>query len=179
MFFLPGWLIALVTFPGVVVHEMAHRFFCDVTDTPVYDVAYFRPMGNPAGYVLHGKPSSLRASLLISAGPLLVNSVLCSFLTLTVAYKVFVLHTGLHDPVLLFLGWLGYSIGMHAFPSRQDARVFTTEVKAAHGGGPTLMLARVASGLISLANSLRVVWFDAIYAFGVSMLVPAALGAFS
>ena len=53
---IPGWLISLVTFPGVVVHEAAHRFFCDVTDTPVYEVSYFRPRGKPAGYVIHGRP---------------------------------------------------------------------------------------------------------------------------
>ncbi len=82
MFFIPGWLLALVTFPGVIVHEIAHRFFCDVTDTPVYEVAYFRPGQNPAGYVIHGPAKNLRAGLLISAGPLLINTVLCSDLDL-------------------------------------------------------------------------------------------------
>ena len=118
--FIPGWLITLVTFPGVVVHEAAHRFFCDLTDTPVYEVSYFRPAANPAGYVIHGKPPSLRASLLISAGPLVINTILCSLLTLTVAYQVLVLDAGWSDPVVIFLAWLGYSIGMHAFPSKQD-----------------------------------------------------------
>lgn len=28
MFFIPGQLIALVTFPGVIVHELAHQLFC-------------------------------------------------------------------------------------------------------------------------------------------------------
>jgi hypothetical protein len=177
MFFLPGWLIALVTFPGVVVHEMAHRFFCDVTDTPVYEVSYFRPMGNPAGYVIHGRPKTLRAGLLISAGPLVINTVLCSILTVTVAYQVLVLHADLRDPVLIGLGWLGYSIGMHAFPSRTDAASFAAQVQDAHGGGLTVILARTASGLITLANALRMIWFDAIYAVGVSLLVPLLLGA--
>jgi hypothetical protein len=176
--FLPGWLIALCTFPGVIVHEAAHRFFCDVTDTPVYDVAYFRPVANPAGYVVHGPPKSLRAALLISAGPLLINTILCSILTLSVAYELVVFDAKLHDPVLLVLAWLGYSIGMHAFPSRQDAANFTAQVKAARGNGPTLALARGFAGLIGLANALRVVWFDAIYAVGVSLVVPLLLGAF-
>lgn len=26
MFFIPGQLIAILTFPGVIVHEAAHRF---------------------------------------------------------------------------------------------------------------------------------------------------------
>jgi hypothetical protein len=81
VFFFPSWLIALVTFPGVVVHEAAHRFFCDLTETPVYEVSYLRPMGNPAGYVVYGRPRSLRAALMISGGPLLINTLLCAVLT--------------------------------------------------------------------------------------------------
>ena len=176
--FIPGWLIALVTFPGVIVHEIAHRFFCDVTDTPVYAVSYFRPGGNPAGYVVHGPPRSLRAALLISCGPLLINTVLCAVLTFTVAYQTLVLNAGLTDPVLIVLAWLGYSIGMHAIPSRQDAASFTAQVHEARGQGFTLLLARAMSGVITAANALRAIWIDAIYAVGVSLALPALLGAF-
>ncbi|MFL5942359.1 MAG: DUF3267 domain-containing protein [Gaiellaceae bacterium] len=175
---IPGWLISLVTFPGVVVHEAAHRFFCDVTDTPVYAVNYFQPKGKPAGYVIHGRPRSLGAALLISGGPLLINTALCAVLTLAVAYQHFVLDAGVHGPVLLLLTWLGYSIGMHAFPSRQDAASFTAQVKESRGHGITLLLAQVMSGLVTVANALRIIWFDAIYAVGVSLAIPVLLGAF-
>lgn len=178
MFFIPGWLIALVTFPGVIVHEAAHRFFCDVTDTPVYAVSYFQPGQKTAGYVVHGRPRSLRAALLISCGPLVINTVLCAVLTFTVAYQTFVLNAGLNDPVLILLAWLGYSIGMHAIPSRQDAASFTAQVHEARGHGVTLLLARAMSVVITAANALRVIWIDAIYAFGVSLAIPALLGAF-
>src|SRR5689334_2955050 len=173
MFFLPGWLISLITFPGVIVHEMAHRFFCDVTDTPVYEVAYFRPGKNPAGYVIHGDPRNLKAGLLISFGPLLINTVLCAILTFTVAYELIVLDAGFDDPVLVPLAWLGYSIGMHAFPSGQDAASFIAQVKEARGGGFVLALSRFAAGILSLANAARAIWFDAIYAVGVSLALPA------
>ncbi len=175
--FLPGFLVALVTFPGVIVHEIAHRFFCDVTDTPVYEVAYFRPGRNPAGYVVHGKPRSLRAALLISAGPLVINTLLCAILTFTVAYEWLVLDDPLHDPVLLVLGWLGYSIGMHAFPSRQDAASLTSQVQQARGQGTTLMLARAAGWLVTAANLARMFWFDTLYAIGVSLALPMLIGA--
>jgi hypothetical protein len=178
MFFIPGPVIALVTFPGVVVHETAHRFFCDITDTPVYEVAYSRPMGEPAGYVVHGRTRSLRASLLISMGPLVVNTVLCAVLTFTVAYQLLVLHEEFSDPVLIVLAWLGYSIGMHAFPSRQDAAVLTAQVREARGSGITLGLARGALALVTFANAARFFWFDAIYAVGVSLALPFLFGAF-
>src|SRR5262249_11551931 len=110
MLFLPGWLIALVTFPGVVVHEAAHRVFCDLTDVPVSDARYSRPGQRPAGYVLHGRPDRLWKALLISIGPLLVNTVLCALLTFEAAYSAFVLDAGLGGPVEIVLAWLGFSI---------------------------------------------------------------------
>ena len=53
------------------------------------------PKNKTAGYVLHGRPRSLGAALLISGGPLLINTVLCALLTLAVAYQHFVLDAGL------------------------------------------------------------------------------------
>ena len=55
---IPGFLISLVTFPGVIVHELAHVVFCRLTKTPILSVCYFR-LGNPAGYVIHERPSSI------------------------------------------------------------------------------------------------------------------------
>jgi hypothetical protein len=174
--FIPGWLIALVTFPGVIVHEVSHRFFCDVTRTPVYDVRYFQPMGNPAGYVIHARPRRLTHGLLISIGPLILNTMLCALLTVGVAYQVVVLDGSLaHQPLLIVLAWLGFSIGANAFPSRQDAASFVAEVKDARGEGFVLYVARFAAGLVTVANALRVIWFDLLYAVGVSLLIPLAL----
>ena len=176
MFFLPGWLVALLTFPGVIVHEVAHRLFCDLTRTPVYDVRYFVPMGNPAGYVVHGRPTRLVHALLISAGPLIVNTVLCSLLTVGPIYELLVLDGDVRtSPVLAVLLWLGFSIGMHAFPSRQDAAVLVEEVREARGRGPVLLVARAFAGLIAIANALRIVWFHALYALGVSAAIPLLL----
>jgi len=53
------WLIALVTFPGIILHEWAHKFFCDRTGVPVYKTCYFR-LGNPAGYVYPRSDRQLR-----------------------------------------------------------------------------------------------------------------------
>lgn len=47
MFFIPGQLIAALTFPGVIVHEMAHQLFCRLFRVAVLDVCYFR--FGPAG----------------------------------------------------------------------------------------------------------------------------------
>src|SRR5580658_7073055 len=90
MFLIPGWLIALLTFPGVICHEIAHRFFCDICGVPVYAACYIR-VGNPAGYVVHGPVRSLKSAFLISIGPLIVNTLLCSLISFAAVIPLFIL----------------------------------------------------------------------------------------
>ena len=68
MVFIPGFLIALLTFPGVIVHEAAHMLFCKLRHVAVLDVCFFR-VGNPAGYVVHEPVNRFSTSLLITFGP--------------------------------------------------------------------------------------------------------------
>ena len=46
---IPGLLIALATFPGVIVHEAAHMLFCRLRGVAIFKVCFFR-VGNPAGH---------------------------------------------------------------------------------------------------------------------------------
>src|SRR5437870_10198406 len=109
MFFIPGWLLAIFTFPGVIVHEAAHRFFCDIARVPVHAVCYFR-VGNLAGYVVHAKTASLRANFLISIGPLIVNTFLCA--AIGFAPGLARILSPEHMPgVFMLLLWLAMSIG--------------------------------------------------------------------
>ena len=45
------YLYALITMPGVVLHELSHAFFCVFSGIKVHEVKLFR-FGNPAGYVV-------------------------------------------------------------------------------------------------------------------------------
>ena len=76
MFFIPGPVIAALTFPGVIVHEAAHLLFCRMFGLAVFDVCFFR-FGNPAGYVLHEETDDFKKSFFVSMGPFFVNSFLC------------------------------------------------------------------------------------------------------
>ena len=172
MFFIPGWLIALLTFPGVMVHELAHQFFCDLSHVPVYKVCYFQ-RGNPSGYVIHASTADLRANLLISVGPLLVNTFLCA--ALASPGMISVMLRAQHTPfVHFFLIWLGVSIGMHAIPSNQDIRNFVEALKQSRHAANRLMLgvAKVFSVFFLIANLLRAVWLDFFYALLVAGLLP-------
>src|SRR5579872_5692940 len=117
MFFIPGFLISLLTFPGIIVHEFAHQLFCRLFRVPVFEVCYFR-LGNPAGYVLHEKPKEDWQQVLIAIGPFFVNSILGFLIAFPAAMAM-----NFHDvsPLNVLLIYLGASIAMHSFPSRGDA----------------------------------------------------------
>ena len=173
MFIIPGWLIAYLTFPGVIVHEAAHKFFCDLANVPVFSVCYFQK-GTPSGYVIHATTSSLRANLLISIGPLIVNTLLCALLCFTPAV-VNQLDEAKSPFVFFLLGWLGISIGMHAFPSSQDMNNFSDAVKRSERHDWLRSVAVLFNLFIRLANLLRIIWFDLVYALAVGAAVPFAL----
>ena len=175
MFFIPGWLIAILTFPGVIAHEIGHRLFADWAKVPVYKVCYFR-VGNPAGYVIHGPVNNLKSSFLISVGPLIVNTLLCAVITFSAVFPLYILEAEQYSWVFILLIWVGFSIGMHAFPSNEDMENLVNNVKSAKQGGALLLAAKFFAGLLRLANALRVIWFDAIYAFTVTMLLPWLFG---
>jgi hypothetical protein len=170
MFFIPGFLIALLTFPGVIVHEIAHRIFCDIAGVPVYKVCYLR-VGNPSGYVVHGQVNNLWSAFLISVGPFLVNSILCAVLGFP-AYVNTALGTHYHFINTLLI-WLSISIGMHAFPSKADLDNFHQQVKSSKGQNILLVgFSTILGGCFWIARILSFFWFDAIYALFVGMMIP-------
>lgn len=143
---------------------------------PVYDAKYFRFGRNPAGYVLHGKTAKLGAAFLITIGPLLINTILCALITFAAVIPILILDETPPAPAHLLLMWVGLSIGMHAFPSTQDGRSFLDQTRDGEGNFLILGLAWVLVALLWVANLLRVVWFDAIYAVGIAFLLPWLTG---
>ncbi len=175
MFFIPGWLVSIITLPGVVVHEAAHKLFCDLAKIKVHQVCYFR-IGDPAGFVVHDDPKSLKNAFLISIGPLIVNTLLCMVLTFIPAiYLIFLGGSPLNNIVVFFLAWVGYSVGMHAFPSNEDMNAFLYTVKTTRSKGILYWCSWIFSWMIKIANFLRAGWFDLIYATGISLILPFLL----
>lgn len=151
------WLFSLLTFPGVILHEFAHKRVCRLYGIPVYKMVYFR-FGNPAGYVLHGDPDNYRQRLGIALGPLILNSFLAILLGFLVSwFKI-------TDLERLILIWLAISVGMHSFPSNQDMANILAARRFKNGGYLFYFLALPFIGLIWLANKLRFAWFDLWYA---------------
>jgi hypothetical protein len=173
MFFIPGQLIALITFPGVIVHESAHLLFCRLRRVAVLDACFFR-FGNPAGYVVHEIPPDFLSSFLISVGPFVVNSVLCVVFCLPAVVPVRIF--GIQTPVTFFWLWLGLSIGMHAIPSTADAQVLWDQARERAKDRDLLALVSLPLvGFIWLANLGRVIWLDYLYGIAIGLLLPATI----
>ncbi len=157
MFFRP--IISLITFPGVIAHEWAHKKFCNWMRVRVSRVVYFR-FGNPAGFVEHEIPSTFRQTFWISVGPLIINT----GITMVLSYIAF--RANLSDTKFIILLWLAVSIGMNAFPSDHDVKnISGASRQAVRNGGSFLhYLAFPFVWLILLANKLRFFYFDLVYA---------------
>jgi hypothetical protein len=173
MILIPGQLIALATFPGVILHEVAHMWFCKLRGVAVLDVCFFR-FGNPAGYVAHEEIENFNTAFLVSVGPFIVNSLLCMFICFPAFLPMYVFEV----PSLTsyFLLWLGISIGMHAFPSIGDGyALYRHAQKAASSGNLLAILSFPLVVLIYLANIGRVFWLDYLYGVGIGIGLPALL----
>ena len=167
---IPGVLISIATFPGVIVHEMAHQLFCRLTRVAVFDVCYFR-IGNPAGYVLHEPPQRQSQNLLIGIGPFLVNSLLAAIISSPAAIPILKFESGSFlDYVLI---WLGISIGMHSFPSTGDANAIWESVKRPDTSLFTKLVPVPLVGLIYVGAAGSVFWLDLAYGAAVAMFLPS------
>lgn len=168
---IPGFLIAAVTFPGVIVHEFAHQLFCRLFGVPVHDVVYFQ-MKNPSGYVAHEPTEKPLASFMISVGPFIVNTLLGMLIVFPAAVELFRFEV-YQNLLVLLLGWLGISILMHAFPSTGDAKVMVQAILK----NPDVNLAvKVVTapviGLVYLGALGSMMWLDLIYAVFMAMVLP-------
>jgi Putative zincin peptidase len=170
--FIPGPVIALLTFPGVIVHEIAHQLFCRIFRVAVLDVCYFR-FGNPAGYVIHEPPPKAAQQILIGIGPFFVNSILGALIALPAVIPVMRFDAG--SPLDYLLMWLGVSIAMHAFPSTGDAKSIWSAVQSGKIAGPARLAAMPVVGLIYLCAAGSMFWLDLIYGMALAMLFPNLL----
>jgi len=169
---IPGILVTLATFPGVIVHEIAHQLFCRWFRVAVFDVCYFR-VGNPAGYVVHEPPRTAWQNTVIAIGPFLVNSLIGALIAAPGAIPVLQFESG--SLLDYFLIWLGVSIAMHAFPSTGDARSMLQAVQAEGTPSLTRILVFPLVGIIYLGAIGSFFWLDAIYGVFIAMALPNIL----
>lgn len=173
MAFIPGFLISIITFPGVIVHELAHQLFCRICRVAVFDVCYFR-FGNPAGYVVHEIPKSPYQNILIGIGPFFLNTILGALIALPAAVPVFNfgVKLGANSVADYLLIWVGVSIAMHSFPSTGDAKSLWNSVMKKE----TPLLAKIFAApiviLIYIGAAGSIVWLDFFYGAAAATFIP-------
>ena len=169
---IPGVVVSIVTFPGVVVHEIAHQFFCRLSRVAVLEVCYFR-FGNPSGYVVHEHPPKTSQHILIGIGPFLLNSIVGGLIALPAAIPALQFDAG--TPIDYFLIWLGVTSAMHSFPSTGDAKALWQAVWGKKTQWLTRLLVSPLVVIIYLGAIGSVLWLDLAYGAGVAMLFPKVL----
>lgn len=169
---IPGFIIAWITFPGIIVHEAAHLFFCRLFGLAILDVSFFRPvMQGASGYVVHEPTERFWPTFFIACGPFFINTLLCFLICFSIFLPIRffgVEHWGFWP-----IGWLGLSIGMHAFPSNQDAAGLWRQAKRIIGAGNFLaVLVFPIVLLVYVGNILSMLWADLFYAIFVGLVLP-------
>lgn len=167
--FIPGIIITVVTFPGVIVHELAHQLFCRLYKVPVFKVVYFQAE-NPAGYVIHEVPKNKWHGIMIGIGPFFLNSILGALIAFPAVLPVVMFHNAnLLDYLLIYLG---VSIAMHAFPSSGDASSIWSEVSKKETSIWVKIISYPIVGLIYLGSLGSFFWLDLLYGIGVAVGLP-------
>jgi hypothetical protein len=167
--FIPGFIINWLTFPGVILHEIAHKVACDFAKLKVMEVKLLDKGGG--GHVVHEKPDVFWKYLLVVFMPLFFNSLFTAVFTL-----VAVLTNAIPFVPWIFL-WLALSAGMHSIPSTGDAKsLWQGSMELIELKKYWAVLGLPLVGLIYLAAVLRFFWFDAIYAVFLIALTSTALG---
>jgi hypothetical protein len=149
------YIYSLLTAPGVIIHELGHTVFCVLGRVKVREIKLFR-FGNPAGYVIHDQPGGIISAILISFGPLVVNTLLTLFLFSQV------LPPYLSGKSVLFL-WLGVAIGLHAIPSTQDAKSLLQTANHKIWKNPLVLLGYPFVLVLYVLNLLKRIHFDFVY----------------
>ena len=165
-----GNYIALVTAPGVVVHEFAHQFFCRLFGVAIFDVKYFQ-MDDPLGYVQHEPVRNPVHQLLIGTGPFFINTILAILIAFPAAIPVFLFNDGSVSDFLLL--YLGMSIGMHAFPSTGDAKVLWETLWLGKNVPVWLQIITIpVVGLIYVGALGSMIWLNLAYGMGIAFGLP-------
>ncbi|WP_431212439.1 DUF3267 domain-containing protein [Puia sp. P3] len=170
--FIPGFVITLLTFPGVIVHEFAHQLFCRLYKVPVFEVVYFQ-LGNPAGYVMHeavknkaqGDHDQHRAfHRKYSDRGIGLNAGCIADISFSYGHAA---------RLCAYLSWGVYCDAR--FPEQGDANVIWNSVKDPGTSPLVKFIAYPIVGLIYLGSLGSFFWLDLMYGVGVAVGLPNLL----
>jgi hypothetical protein len=162
-----------LTFPGAMVREAAHLFFCRVFRLAVFEVRFLQTEP-PYGFVRHEHSRHLGVALVETLGPMAVNLALCLLFCSSAFLPVWELR--IFDPVAYLFYWLGLAMGLQAFPAADDVRHLRGLALAGmKRGNPVALLAAPLLALVFLIHAARALWTDRFFGLAAGVFVPLAL----
>lgn len=169
---IPGRAAAFITFPGVVLHEISHRFMCDILNIKVYKVKYFclKNRDGIVGFVQHEPVNDLSSNILIGFAPLIINTIFCMILTFPFNFSYAL--TGEYMPNIYnsILLYIGMSCGFNAIPSDQDMENIINHSDEESSG--VVLAAEFIMGVNNVA------FLNFFYASTISMTLPLIVAYF-
>lgn len=122
---IPGGVIAMLTFPGVMMHELSHYLMCKLFGVHVSELKLFSIESEhfsleseaPIGWVSHAIPDKYYQTVLISTAPIIFNTIIA---IVTYHFALTLFRIGLFHYVFLYLG---FCCAVNAFPSKGDGEV--------------------------------------------------------
>jgi len=140
--------------PGIIIHELAHAFFCVLFRVKIYKINLLR-YDAVAGYVIHAEPNRFLPAFFISFGPLIINSLLAIWLFA----KVELVYTW---PIALYL-WLGIAFGLQAIPSTGDAKALFNNANHNFLRNPLVIIFYPLVLILYFLNFLKYIFIDFIF----------------
>lgn len=163
-------LISALTFPGVIIHELAHQLYCRWLKVAVFKVVYFQMEEERMGYVAHERPQTVFQSAMISYGPFSINTLLGFLIAFPAAIQLKLGgHMGFVNYAMLYLG---ISIAMHAFPSVGDARALKDQVNALKSPWHVKAIVLALNGLVFIGAYGSRFGLNVAYGLGIAIGLP-------
>ena len=163
-------LIALLTFPGVLLRQLTSQLICRWLGIIVLKVHYFQ-LEPPFGSVEH-EPlgTAFWPAFWIDVGPIIINSSLGILIAFAASIKIFQLHGGKGADIVML--WLGISLAAQSLPTFTvtSALWMNLLVKRKRIVGRILVAPIVL--LILICTAARFLLADLFYGLGVVVLVP-------
>ncbi|MFA5154938.1 MAG: metalloprotease family protein [Patescibacteria group bacterium] len=150
-----SYLYFILMAPGIIVHELAHAFFCWLFKVKIYSINLLR-FDRVAGYVTHEEPRGFFASFFVSFGPLIINSALAVWLFAKVNWAS-------HDWRILLYLWLAIALGLQAIPSTGDAKALWQSANHKLLRNPLVILFYPLVLLLYILNFLKRLYIDFIF----------------
>jgi hypothetical protein len=165
MFFIPGPIIAVATFPGIVMAVAARKFMCDLIGIAVYETVYSK------GIIIHEVIIRPAKALLVALAPLIISTFLCAILLFPFSFSI-LLGSDPGGLTEIVLAWIGISIGVHALPAYATVKWYLDKLPEQSRRGLTYHFLWVMAAIMAIVGVLKRIWFDFFYAIGVGLIGP-------